>query len=181
MPKRLGPFVTIILRESPLRPTRRSRQSYSASRPYPSRLHFCMSTERTPAATATRHPWAARARTLAVAYLLLLAGATHLPQVNMPPIGASDKLYHFVAYAALAVVVLAGWELTLGTLQPKHFFAVWLAGTLYGAIDEITQSPFGRVSDASDWMADCLGVVIGLVTYLAVRRLWRGAPKPLTR
>jgi len=84
-------------------------------------------------------------------------------------------------YAALAVVVLAGWELTLGTLQPKHFFAVWLAGTLYGAIDEVTQIPFGRVSDPSDWMADCLGVVIGLVTYLAVRRLWRGAPKPLTR
>ena len=109
---------------------------------------------------------AARARTLAIFYFLLLFIGTHLPPggVESAP-DMSDKWIHFGGYAVLTVCVLAGWELSIGALQPKHYFAVWLAGTLYGAFDEVTQTPVGRNCDVNDWMADVLGVVCGLLAY----------------
>jgi VanZ family protein len=109
---------------------------------------------------------AARARTLAIVYFLLLFLGTHVPpgSVDSTP-DLSDKWLHFAGYAVLTVCVLAGWELTVGTLQPKHYFAVWLAGTLYGAFDEVTQTAVGRSCDVNDWMADVLGVVCGLLAY----------------
>ena len=135
-----------------------------------------------PAPQIRRGLWASRARTLAIAYFILLATATHLPPRTDALLVGSDKLYHFGAYAVLAVVVLAGWELTLGRLEPKHFFGVWLAGTLYGVIDELTQIPVGRDGDVHDWMFDVLGVTCGLAAYLLVRRLWlaKSSPTPPT-
>jgi len=109
---------------------------------------------------------AARARTLAIVYFLLLFVATHLPSVETASItDLSDKWLHFGGYATLTVLVLTGWELTIGALEPKHYFAVWLAGTLYGAFDEVTQTHVGRVCDMNDWIADVLGVVCGLVAF----------------
>lgn len=115
---------------------------------------------------------AARARTLAIAYFLLLFLGTHLPPDDLESVASlSDKWLHFGGYAVLTVCVLAGWELTIGVLQPKHYFAVWLAGILFGAFDEITQTPIGRNCDINDWMADVLGIVCGLLVY----RLGRAA------
>src|SRR5688572_22333236 len=91
--------------------------------------------------------WAARARTLAAIYLLVLFAATHMPFESHGGISYSDKVVHYAAYAILTVLVLLGWQLTIGVLQPKHYFAVWLVGTLYGAIDEVTQIPVGRTAD----------------------------------
>jgi VanZ family protein len=115
---------------------------------------------------------AARARTLAIVYCLVLFVGTHIPleQAKALP-EVSDKWIHYAAYAVLTVLVLAGWELTIGVLQPKHYFAVWLAGVLYGAFDEVSQTPVGRHCDMNDWMADVLGVVCGLLIY----RLGRAA------
>ncbi|RIK72321.1 MAG: hypothetical protein DCC67_19415 [Planctomycetota bacterium] len=119
---------------------------------------------------------AAHARTLAAFYFIVLFIGTHLP---IPPdaldvIDNKDKLLHFGGYAVLTVVVLAGWELTVGRLQPKHYFAVWLAGTVYGAIDELTQTYVGRSSDVNDWGADVLGIVAGLLVFrIASGLMWR--------
>jgi len=114
---------------------------------------------------------AARARTLALFYLTALFVATHIPLPN-GSLSSSDKLYHFGGYAALTLCVLAGWELSIGLLQAKHYFAVWLVGVLYGAFDEITQIPVGRQCDANDWMADVLGVVAGLIAFRLFRKAY---------
>ena len=115
---------------------------------------------------------AARARTLALVYLIVLFIGTHLPLEQAEALAPSnDKSIHFAAYAVLTVLVLTGWELTIGVLQPKHYFAVWLAGVLYGAFDEISQTPVGRMCDMNDWMADVLGIVGGLLAF----RLGRAA------
>jgi VanZ family protein len=111
---------------------------------------------------------AARARTLAIIYLAALFLATHIP-LPKESVSGSDKLYHFGGYAALTFCVLAGWELTIGVLEAKHYFAVWLVGVLYAAFDEVTQIPVGRMCDANDWMADVLGVVAGLLAFRAFR------------
>jgi VanZ family protein len=108
---------------------------------------------------------AARARTLAVVYFLILFAGTHVPQPPQDAVSISDKWLHLAGYAVLTLCVLTGWELTIGKLEPKHFFAVWLAGTIYAAIDELTQIPVGRVCDRNDWFADVLGIVVGLAAF----------------
>ena len=109
--------------------------------------------------------WAARARTLATIYLLVLFAATHIPFESHGGPSYADKVVHYAAYAALTVLVLLGWQLTIGVLQPKHYFAVWLVGTLYAAMDEVTQIPVGRTADMNDWAADVLGIVTGLLVF----------------
>jgi len=123
-----------------------------------------------PTAAARLKRLAYRARTLALFYFVVLCVATHIPQPQVETISFSDKWVHFAGYAVLTVLVLAGWELTIGALDPKHYFAVWLAGTVYGAIDEITQIPVNRSCDMNDWIADVLGIVAGLLVF----RLGRG-------
>lgn len=115
--------------------------------------------------------FASHARVLAAVYFLALFVGTHLPPGQIGPPGISDKLAHFMGYAGLAVLVLAVWELSTGRLEARHFFAVWLAGTVYGALDEWTQIPVGRTCDMNDWAADVIGIVIGIVVYQLLRPL----------
>jgi VanZ family protein len=65
--------------------------------------------------------------------------------------------------------VLVGWELTSGVLQAKHYFAMWLAGTMYATFDELTQIPVGRTCDVNDWAMDVLGIACGLVAFQVLR------------
>ena len=97
--------------------------------------------------------------------------ATHLPSVGHHSITYLDKLMHIGAYAVLAFSVLVSWELTIGPLQPPHYFTVWLEGTLYGAFDELTQIPVGRICDGLDWLSDIVGIVIGLTIFRLSRPL----------
>jgi VanZ family protein len=112
---------------------------------------------------------AAKARTLAVVYFLVLFTATHVPSLPTISMSAFDKVEHFVGYGLLTLCVLVGWELSVGVLSAKHYFAMWLAGTLYAAFDELTQIPVGRTCDVNDWAADVLGIVLGLAAFCFVR------------
>ena len=108
---------------------------------------------------------------MAVAYFILLFLGTHIPSVGSGGPSFSDKWAHFGGYLILSVLVLGGWELTIGKLHPRHYFAVWLAGVLYGAFDEWTQIPVWRTCDMNDWAADVLGVTVGIVVYQMLRPL----------
>jgi len=105
--------------------------------------------------------------------LLLLAMfiGTHIPLTGAPGIAHHDKLLHASAYMTLTVFLLASWELSAGMLRPQHYFAVWLFGTVYGAFDEVTQIPVGRVCDGMDWLADIVGIVVGLIVFRLARPL----------
>ena len=128
---------------------------------------------------------ARRARTLALFYFVVLFAATHVPAPPSSVVSVNDKLLHFGGYAVLTICVLVCWELTIGYLEPKHYFAVWLVGILYGAVDEITQVPVRRTCDVNDWIADVLGVVCGLLVYRLARAAWQriagGGPFPLSK
>lgn len=84
---------------------------------------------------------------------------------------SSDKLIHLVGYMLLTISALASLELSIGELRPQHYFMVWLLGTVYGAIDEVTQIPVGRTCDGLDWLADIVGIVIGLSIFRVARPL----------
>jgi len=97
---------------------------------------------------------------------------THYP-INIPPglMASSDKIVHFVVYMMLTISFLVSWELSAGILRPAHYFLVWLFGTIYGAFDEITQIPVGRQCDGMDWLADIVGIVVGLTLFRLTRSL----------
>lgn len=115
---------------------------------------------------------AARARTLALVYLAILFTGTHIPTPDVGvDVSGLDKLLHLSAYAVLTFAVMLGWELTVGALAAKHYFAVWLVGAVYGMIDEATQIPVGRTADMNDWLADVAGIVLGLLAF-RVCRVW---------
>jgi VanZ family protein len=104
--------------------------------------------------------------------LLAMFIGTHLPANLSPGFTVSDKLIHFLAFMILTMCLLTSWELSTGILQPQHYFAVWLFCTLYGAVDEITQIPVGRVCDGLDWLADVGGILVGLILYRLLRPWW---------
>lgn len=125
---------------------------------------------------------ASLARIAMVLLLLIMFIGTHVPialSVHGP--SSADKVVHLTAYLALTIVALASWELSIGELRPHHYFTVWLCGTVYGAFDEITQIPVGRTCDGLDWLADIVGIVIGLTIFRLSRPLmyrFLGITKP---
>ncbi len=113
------------------------------------------------------------ARYATVLLLLALFAATHLPSKAIPyQFSAYDKAAHCLAYVAIALSALTSLDLAIGLLRPQHYFLVWLAGTLYGAFDEVTQIPVGRHCDPLDWMFDILGIVIGLILFRLLRPMF---------
>jgi VanZ family protein len=109
------------------------------------------------------------ARYASLLLLLAMFIGTHIPSSISPDISVSDKAIHATAFMTLTISLLLSWELSRGTLQPQHYFAVWLFCTLYGIFDEITQTPFGRTCDGLDWMADIVGIIVGLTLYRSIR------------
>ncbi|MFG0275836.1 MAG: VanZ family protein [Phycisphaerales bacterium] len=98
------------------------------------------------------------------AYVLVLLTATHWPTVDLGPAPPNtDKVLHIGAYAVWGALALASglfgrWS------APSTLVRVGLAGTVFAAIDEATQSLPGvnRHASLSDWIADILGLALAL-------------------
>ncbi|GIW90245.1 MAG: hypothetical protein KatS3mg109_0677 [Pirellulaceae bacterium] len=98
-------------------------------------------------------------------YWILMAVATHWPgriSSSEPPVAHLDKLVHTTGFLLLAVL----WCWTIWQRKPswKHLFLSWMVLAAYAAIDELTQywCPY-RIPDVRDWLADSVGITIGLV------------------
>lgn len=72
-----------------------------------------------------------------------------------PPVGygATDKTFHLLAFATLALPV--------ATLQPRWLLFMIPLFVIFGGVIEIIQPYFGRSCDFDDWIADIKGVMIG--------------------
>jgi VanZ family protein len=108
-------------------------------------------------------------------YWLALATATHVPRAPEIPIEQGDKLVHCAAYALLAVLAAACLSAWRGPLRTRHFFGLFAALATYAALDELLQIPVGRQCDFFDWLADVVGVFLGLAIFVLARRLWKRA------
>jgi VanZ family protein len=99
------------------------------------------------------------------AYVVVLVFATHYPKPErfLPSAATSDKMLHFLAYGLLAA--LAGGAVAAAgrwTLRRAALLAVGLM--VFAALDEVTQPFFPpRMAEPLDWVADCVGIVIGLL------------------
>ena len=88
--------------------------------------------------------------------IVLLGSLLPVPVMAHPP--GSDKLHHFVAYAALAV-----WF--SGMVNTNRWWQIAVGLLLLGAIIEIVQGipGLGRSRDAIDMAANAGGVALGLL------------------
>jgi hypothetical protein len=104
-------------------------------------------------------------------WLALFVG-THIPisEDMLPPVGG-DKVLHFSAYLVLSLLLATAWQPAGGILSRRHLMIAWIAVLAYAALDEITQIPVGRDCDIKDWLADAAGAAIGILAFVALRKL----------
>ena len=100
--------------------------------------------------------------TIVVTLTLTVAMLWPLDQPPPAPEG-SDKLVHFIAFAALAFPLAHTGRFGL--------MPVFIGASAYGGIIELIQPSFNRSADVNDWVADIVGVVLGVGCGLLYRRL----------
>ena len=100
--------------------------------------------------------------TVVVTTVLTVAMLWPLEAAPLAPEG-SDKLVHFIAFAALAFPLARTGRFGL--------LPVFIGASAFGAIIELIQPTFNRSAELSDWVADTLGVLIGIGLGLAYRRV----------
>jgi VanZ family protein len=91
---------------------------------------------------------------------VVIAVLTLMPpsQTEGPP--APDKLYHFIAFAALAV--------PLSMARPRYIWWIVAGATAFGGMIEVIQPYMDRGAEWLDLLADLLGAGLGAL----VARRW---------
>lgn len=83
-----------------------------------------------------------------------------LTPVTIISAGRWDKLYHIGSFVVLAALAVLAWR----SASTKILAVILL---LYGALTEILQHFIvGRSFSVADWLADSLGIIIGLFVSL---------------
>ena len=103
---------------------------------------------------------------LTIIVTLTLTIAMLWPLEAPPPAPeGSDKLVHFIAFAALAFPLAYTGRFGLPP--------VFIGASVYGGAIELIQPSFNRSADVNDWVTDVVGVVLGIGCGLLYRRLRR--------
>ena len=103
---------------------------------------------------------------LTLTVTLTLTVAMLWPMEAPPPAPeGSDKLVHLVAFAALAFPLARTGRIGL--------LPVFFGASAFGGAIELIQPSFNRSADVNDWIADVVGVVLGIGSGLLYRRLRR--------
>lgn len=101
-----------------------------------------------------------------IAYWALIFYGTHTPHAHLPMPSMHDKLMHFTAFFGLSF--LLAWAIP-GELSRSIGIAA-LGGVGYAIFDELTQLLVkNRSCELLDFLADCMGIICGLLMYLFLR------------
>ena len=101
---------------------------------------------------------------LTIIVTLALSVAMLWPLEAPPPAPeGSDKLVHFVAFAALAFPLARTGRFGL--------LPVFVGASAFGGAIELIQPSFNRSADVNDWVADVVGVILGIGCGLLYRHL----------
>ena len=97
--------------------------------------------------------------------MTLTLTVTMLWPLEAPPPApeGSDKLVHFIAFAALTFPLARTGRFGL--------LPVFIGASAFGGAIELIQPSFNRSADVNDWIADTVGVVIGICCGLLYRRI----------
>lgn len=106
-------------------------------------------------------------------YWAILFFLTSLPGPDIPQsITFNDKLEHISAFGILGFLLALALQVQERFSYPKRNLipATLFIGSLYGALDELHQLFIpGRSCELNDWLADTLGIALGLALSYAVR------------
>ena len=91
--------------------------------------------------------------TLVVTLTLTVAMLWPVDQAPPAPEG-SDKLVHFIAFASLAFPLARTGRFGL--------LPVFIGASVFGGAIELIQPSFNRSADVNDWIADIIGVILGM-------------------
>jgi VanZ family protein len=103
--------------------------------------------------------WLAQRRGLLGIIWVTLVIMTHIPVPQaVQGLGVSDKLIHLVGYFPLGLLLpvcrVPGCE---------TWWRCLIVIAIYGILDELFQIPVGRTASVLDWIADVLGILLGLM------------------
>lgn len=148
---------------APQRPARSTRAGHSGRR---QRIHFPNWAQIAIATfmTKTDKPAAqtiSLAATLAIALAIGVLTLTHISDAGVP---GSDKLHHFIAFAALT--------LPAGFARPRLGLWIALSALAYGGAIELIQPLVGREREFLDFVADGAGSLLGALCGAVMRWLW---------
>jgi len=103
---------------------------------------------------------------LTIVVTLTLTVAMLWPLEAPPPAPEdTDKLVHLVAFAALVFPLAHTGRFGL--------LPVFVGASAFGGAIELIQPSFSRSADVSDWVADVVGVAMGIGCGLLYRRIRR--------
>ena len=99
--------------------------------------------------------------------LAVVSWFAFMPQTSHDNLQHLDKVRHLLAFSTLALVASLSWT-------PGRRTTVYAACGLmaYGLLVELVQTQLPtRSGSAADWLADGVGIAIGLLLFRALRRV----------
>jgi VanZ family protein len=100
---------------------------------------------------------------LTLAMTLTLTVVMLWPLEAPPAPDGTDKLIHIIAFAALAFPLAHTGRIGL--------LPVFISASAFGGTIELIQPSFNRSADFNDWIADIVGVALGIGCRLLYRRI----------
>ncbi|MDZ7372477.1 MAG: VanZ family protein [candidate division KSB1 bacterium] len=115
----------------------------------------------------------------AILYAVLIFVISSIPTLAPPPIGIEwdDKIYHFLEYGAFGYLCARAFYYQGNrVLRDFALIITLVTGSLYAVSDELHQSLVpGRYADVGDFLADVVGVILGVVLFARTRVPWHRA------
>ena len=112
-------------------------------------------------------------KSIVVGIGILYVSLVRDPGISLPSITGVDKWVHCLMYAILGIAIC--WD-SIGLKMRGGL--LWLIALVvpmvYGGIIEIVQELWfaPRSGEWMDWLADCIGVVVGVVLVMIIKRLY---------
>jgi VanZ family protein len=103
------------------------------------------------------------------ASLIKVKDIDEFPNIVIP---CFDKILHLVVYAILAFLLMLESKFTKLELS-KRVARIFVLSVLFGGIIEVLQNyvPTGRNTDIFDFLANFIGVIIGLIAFLKISQI----------
>ena len=110
--------------------------------------------------------WRRNWRLLLLCLLAAVSWFAFVPSTPHDALPQLDKVQHLLAFASLALVALLGWP-----PAPRTTSLVTVALMAYGLFIELMQTQLPtRTGSVADWLADGVGIAVGLLLHRALRR-----------
>lgn len=103
---------------------------------------------------------------IAVIFTATVIFLTHIPEDAMPSqlqVTGLDKLAHALAYGAITYLFILSFRTSITVLAASLLFVAVLA---VGTLDELTQLFFNRTASLTDLLANIVGIVTVLLSFL---------------